>query len=80
MHRRYTEQHAQTFTEIDRHVFYYYPIQLVGNLGIEPSIPEVPDLQSGAVANAAHCPFKTLGTATGSRTLLYGMKTRCPNR
>lgn len=48
MYRRHTEQYAQTFTEIDRHVFYYYPNQLVRQDGIEPTHPEGTDLQSAA--------------------------------
>lgn len=34
-----------------------YGLVLVGNLGIEPSIPEVAGLQPAAVANAARCPI-----------------------
>ena len=31
---------------------------LVGSLGVEPSIPEEADLQSAAVASAAHYPWR----------------------
>lgn len=54
----------------------YYTGILVDNQGIEPRIPEVTDLQSAAVANAARCP--SLSHRTGFEPVIYAVKGRCP--
>ena len=49
--------------------------KLVGDLGIEPSCREATDLQSAAVANAAHHP--KLVDPVGLEPTTYRLKARC---
>ena len=51
---------------------------LVETVGVEPTVPEAEDLQSPGVTNFPTSPC--IGRATGNRTPLAWMKTRCPNR